>query len=156
MSITLTADTAERIRELLSNTHDAALSDSDDDLASEIDTLCGALLGGEDASAEHPRVVIDITGGVVQQIIADRPVSVVLLDGDKDEVEHALTDSDDANLAPSFEQRHAPLPEKLRNPWAMREASVEINPEVAGYYTRFASIPGTREAFAKAARENLS
>ena len=54
MSITLTADTAERIRELLSNTHDAALSDSDDDLASEIDTLCGALLGGEDASAEHP------------------------------------------------------------------------------------------------------
>ena len=80
----------------------------------------------------------------------------MLLDGDKDEVEHALTDSDDANLAPSFEQRHAPLPEKLRNPWAMREASVEINPEVAGYYTRFASIPGTREAFAKAARENLS
>lgn len=156
MSITLTADTAERIRELLSNTHDAALNDKDDDLASEIDTLCGALLGGEDVSSEHPRVVIDITGGVVQQIVTDRPVSVVLLDGDKDEVEHALTDSDDANLAPSFEQRHAPLPEKLRNPWAMREASVEINPEVAGYYTRFASIPGTREAFAKAARENLS
>lgn len=164
MSITLDKATAERIREILSDLHDDAVQANNAPHAAEIDALCGDLLGPDSTEATKPRIAVDITGGIIHQVIADREIEITFLDNDGDEIQQQLEHGEDDKFAPNCEgtlraaaeARPPTQDEQMEGFWVMREPCVVIRPDAAAFYARYARDAQARRKFNQAVRVHLA